>query len=728
LTKLDIKTQMERYKKENKKKRPENTLANIIVNVFTDNPFRAYNNGQIGAMLGIRDKVSKSEILKILEELRNAGELLEVKKGKYMLNIEQSENFKRKKKTITGTVDLKSTGKAYVEPDEGGDDIYIASNNVNHALHEDHVKVLLFPKRRQHKIEGQIVEILKRRKTNYVGVLQLNKNFGFVISDNRSMPYDIFIPQASLKKGKNGEKVLVKIIDWPEHSNNPFGEIEEVLGKPGNNDVEMKSILANYAFPLSFPKRIEREAEKISLKIDKELLAQRKDLRDVWTITIDPFDAKDFDDALSLRHLADNRWEVGVHIADVSHYVQSGSLLDKEAYKRGTSIYLVDRVIPMLPEKLSNGVCSLRPDEDKLTFSVIFEMNEKAEVLGVWYGKTIIRSNRRFNYQEVQEIIEQGKGEFYKEILRLNGFAQIMRKIRFKNGSINFNQPEVRFKLDEKGKPVETYVKEQKEANHLVEEFMLLANKYVALFIGKPYGHKKPKTFVYRVHNEPNPEKLNTFMQFLNKLGYSLSLQSHEALADSYNKLFSAIKGKGEENMIETIAIRTMSKAYYSTDNIGHYGLAFPFYTHFTSPIRRYPDLVVHRLLERYLEGKHSVNKESYEEICKYTSEMERRAVNAERDSIKYKQVEFLLDKVGKTFDGLISGVSKWGLFVELVKSKSEGLIRYDKLKGDYYYLDEDNYQIIGKNYGNKYRLGDQVKILVKNVNLEKQQLDFEII
>ena len=711
-----------------KKKYPKSQLHGIIVSIFADNPFRAYNNKQIASMLGIKDKAGKNLVYTILTELQADGYLQEVKRGKFVLHADKLATLANKKKYITGTVEMKKTGKAYIISDEGGDDIFIASNNTHHALNGDHVKVLLFPKRKGHKTEGQIVEILERKKTHYVGILEVSKNFGFVIPDSQLLPYDIFIPKSKLKKAKTGQKVLVNITDWPEHSNNPFGEIVEVLGKPGDNDVEMKSILADFDFPLSFPDKVLQEAEKISMEIPKEEIAHRKDYRKVWTITIDPVDAKDFDDAISLKKLDNGLWEVGVHIADVTHYVKPDTVLDAEAYKRATSIYLVDRVIPMLPEKLSNGVCSLRPDEDKLTFSAIFKMNDKAEVLGQWFGKTVIRSNRRFAYEEVQKIIETEQGEFVKDILKLNELASIMRDIRFKNGAINFHTPEIRFKLDEKGKPVETYVKESKEANHLVEEFMLLANKSVATLIGKPQKNKKPKTFVYRVHDEPNPEKLNTFTQFLNRLGYSLEIRSRDTLARSFNSLFDQIKGKGEENMIETIAIRTMSKAYYSTENIGHYGLAFPFYTHFTSPIRRYPDMMVHRLLERYLEGKRSASKDFYEEKCEHASEMEKRAADAERASIKYKQVEFLVDKVGKTFDGLISGVSKWGIFVELAESKSEGLIRFNDMKDDYYYLDEDNYQIIGKRYGQKLRLGDKVRVLVKNVDLERRQLDFEMV
>jgi len=707
---------------------PKNALAGVILSIFAENPFKAYNYKQIGHLIGIKDKAGRDLLHQMLDSLLEANDLQVVKTGKYILNPERLQALANKKQFITGKVDLKKTGKAYVISDEGGDDIFIASNNAGHALHEDRVKVFIFPKRKNHKTEGEIVEIISRTKDTYVGVLELNKSFGFVIADSQNMPYDIFIQPQHLNQAKNGEKVLVRIVDWPDHANNPFGEIVEVLGMPGNNDVEMKSILADNNFPLSFSPEVEREAAGIETTVGKEELRQRKDFRDTFTLTIDPYDAKDFDDAVSLKKLDDETWEVGVHIADVSHFVQPGSLLDKEAFQRGTSIYLVDRVIPMLPEKLSNNVCSLRPDEEKLTFSAVFKMNRKAEVTDRWFGKTIIKSDRRFTYEEAQEIIETKKGDFNEEIQVLHALATLLRKKRFNNGSINFHSEEIKFRLDETGKPIETYIKEQKEANHLIEEFMLLANKHVAEFIGKPEPGKKLKTFVYRIHDEPNPEKLNTFVQFLKKLGYSLNVSSRESLAASYNSLFEKIHGRGEETMIETIAVRTMAKAEYSTENIGHYGLAFPFYSHFTSPIRRYPDLMVHRLLQRYLEGGSSANREVYEEMCKHSSEMERRAVQAERDSVKYKQVEFMLDKQGKVFDGNISGVSKWGIFVELAISKSEGLIRFTDLDDDFYYLDEDNYRIIGRKGGKIYRLGDEVKVLVKNVNLEQRKLDFQLI
>jgi ribonuclease R len=707
----------------------KNTLTATILSIFGSNPFKSLNYKQVSKLLSIKDKAGKDLIHNILLELIKEGKLTEERPYRYLLSKSMLQEYGEEKAFITGKVDMKSTGKAYVTPDTGGEDVFISANNTAQALHDDQVKVYLFPRRKNHKTEGQIVEVIKRNKTDYVGVISISKEFGFLVPDSKSMAVDIFIPKPYFNNAKNGEKVIVRITDWPEHSKNPFGEVIKVLGKPGDNNVEMQSILAEHNFPLEFPKEVEDEVEKIDHGITKAEIAKRRDFREITTITVDPDDAKDFDDALSLLKLENGNWEIGVHIADVAHYVVEGTPTDLEAQNRGTSIYLVDRTIPMLPEKLSNNICSLRPNEDKLCFSAVFEMNEEGEVLNEWIGKTIINSNRRFAYEEVQVVIEGGEGDFKDEILILHNIASKLRSQRMKDGSINFHSEEVKFILDENGKPIDTFVKVQQESHMLIEDFMLLANRKVAERIGKPLGKKKVKTFVYRIHDEPNPEKLNTFLQFIGKLGYSMNISSREKLVKSYNDLFKAVDGKGEKTLVETIAIRTMAKAEYSTQNIGHYGLAFKFYTHFTSPIRRYPDLIVHRLLERYLlENKDSVSQEAYEPVCKHASEMERRAAEMERDSIKFKQAEYLSDKVGKIFDGLISGVSKWGIFVELKQSKCEGMVRYNEMPGDYYYLDEDNYQVIGQSFGKVFRLGDPVTIRVKKVDLTQKKLDFVII
>lgn len=707
----------------------KSTFTSTILSIFGENPFKPYNYKQIAKLLGIKDKAGKDLVNKILIELFEDGKLSEERPYRYILSKAMLSQFAEKKQFVVGRVDMKQTGKAYVTPEGGGEDIYIAANNTAQALHDDQVKVYLFPKRKNHKTEGQIVEVIKRNKTDYVGVFTITKDFGFLVPDSNNMPVDIFVPKAAFNKAKNGDKVIVRISDWPEQSRNPFGEVIKVLGKPGDNNVEMQSILAEHSFPLEFPKAVEKEAAAIPEKISAEEIAKRRDYRKIFTITIDPVDAKDFDDALSLRKLDNGHWEVGVHIADVSHYVRPGTPLDQEANERGTSVYLVDRVIPMLPEKLSNKVCSLRPNEEKLCYAAIFELNDEAEILDEWIGKTVIESDRRYAYEEVQAIIEGGEGDYKSEIMVLQGLATKLREQRMKNGSINFHSEEVKFILDENGKPIDTYVKVQQESHKLIEDFMLLANRRVAEKIGKVSGKQHAKTFVYRVHDEPNPEKLNTFVQMVSRLGYSMNISSRQKLVKSYNSLFTAVEGKGEKNLIETVAIRTMAKAEYSTENIGHYGLAFPYYTHFTSPIRRYPDLMVHRLLERYLiEGKGSVSAEDYEATCKHASDMERRAAEMERDSVKYKQAEYLQDQIGKIFDGHISGVSKWGIFVELKKSKCEGLVRYNEMPGDYYYLDEENYRVIGQNFGKTFRLGDEVKVKVKKVDLLQKKLDFVIV
>ena len=707
----------------------KNSYVKSLLKIFAKTPFDALNYKQVASRMGAFDKGSRKMIADTILSLAEEKILIEERKGKYKIDPKYINDDLLPQNYVVGTIDMKQTGKAYVIPNNDTmDDIMISANNTRHALHGDTVKVLLFPARRMHKQEGQVVEIIQRAKTRFVGRIQLQSHFAFLIPDNKSMAVDIFIPLDNLNNAKNGDKALVEMTEWPKHLNNPVGKVVQVLGKPGDNNVEMQSILAEFDFPLSFPKEVEKAADKISMDIPEEEIAKRKDFRSITTFTIDPADAKDFDDALSIRKLDNGNYEIGVHIADVAHYVIENGTIDHEAYNRGTSVYLVDRTIPMLPERLCNGVCSLRPNEDKLCFSAVFEMNNDAVVINKWFGKTVINSDRRFSYEEAQAVIETGEGELKEEILKLNSLATILREQRYKNGAINFDTKEVKFILDENAKPIGVYTKESKEANFLIEEFMLLANRSVAEHIGKVKERKKAKTFVYRVHDEPNPEKLGTFVQFVAKLGYKIKTTSRKTLADSFNKLFVDIEGKGEQNMIDSIAIRTMSKAYYSTDNIGHYGLGFPYYTHFTSPIRRYPDLMVHRLLYSYLNNASSANIEFCEEQCKHSSLMERKAAEAERTSVKYKQAEFLSDKIGQEFPALISGVSKWGIYAEIEENKCEGMISLGSLQDDYYYLDEDNYQVIGRRYGRQYKLGDSIRIKVLRVDMEKKQMDFALI
>lgn len=716
-------------KKSTPKKNQENApfMEKEITAIFTSNPQRSLNYKQIASFLKVTDRAERILIGKQLSLIAQQGVLIELNKGKYRFNpiLSGIEN----KSCHTGIVDMKQTGKAYIIlEDPNLEDVFVNSNNTHHALNGDLVKVRLFPKRKTKKLEGEIVEIIKRSKKQYVGTIIKEQRMSFFMPDNVSMPIDIMIEEKDLNGAKDGDKVVVVITEWLEHSRNPFGAVIHLLGRPGNNDVEMNSILAEFEFPLSFPTEVEAEADRISDIIPYNEIKKRRDFRNICTLTIDPFDAKDFDDALSIQKLENGNWEIGVHIADVSHYVKPGSKLEEEAYRRATSIYLVDRTIPMLPEKLSNHVCSLRPNEDKLCFSAVFELNNEAKIQNEWFGRTVICSQRRFNYDEVQEIIEQKKGELCDEILTLDRLAKKLRAVRFEKGAINFESREVRFRLDENSKPISVYVKEMKDSNRLIEDFMLLANRRVAEYIGSTKNKGAERTFVYRVHDEPNSEKLTTFSTFLKKLGYQLRTNSRKGLAESYNNLFEDIKGKGEQQMIETIAIRTMMKAYYTTENIGHYGLGFKYYTHFTSPIRRYPDVMVHRLLEMYLNGATSQDKIVYEEKCKHSSQMEIKAAEAERASIKYKQAEFLMDKVGEEFWGLISGVSKWGLFVMLEESHCEGLVANHHMDDDFYTLDNENYQLIGTKYKKVYRLGDRVLVKVVKVDLAKKLLDYELV
>ncbi|MFY9151583.1 MAG: ribonuclease R [Prolixibacteraceae bacterium] len=693
-------------------------LKNAILNVFYDYPERTYNYKQIAELLKIKDPEITKLTYVVLEELKDDETLYSVQRGKYKL--------KARSGTITGKVEMQPQGFAYIVSEEIEKPILVSSKNLNHAMEGDKVKVHLYAMNKKQQPEGEVVEIVERAKSTFVGTVSKSKNYAFFIPSGKA-GFDIFIPNEKLNGAKDGQKAIAKILEWPARAKNPFGEIIEVLGDVGDNNAEMHAILAEYDLPLRFPENVLKAAEKIPDEIDEQEILRRRDLRDVTTFTIDPADAKDFDDALSLRKLENGFWEVGVHIADVSHYVNPGTILDDEALNRATSVYLVDRVVPMLPEKLSNGVCSLRPNEDKLCFSAIFQLNNEAEIQKEWFGRTVIHSDKRFAYEDAQAIIETGEGELKEEVLTLHDLAVKLRTARFKKGSLGFERIEVKFNIDENGKPLSVYFKEAKESNQLVEEFMLLANKRVAEFIGNPPDKKSARTFVYRIHDKPDPEKLMNFNHFIHKFGYVLQLGTPGQISKSMNQLMVNVRGKNEQNVVESLAIRTMAKAAYSTRNIGHYGLSFEFYTHFTSPIRRYPDVMVHRLLERYLDGGKSVPAQKWEDMCKHSSDMENKAANAERSSIKYKQVEFMMDKIGQEFDGVISGVTNWGLYVEL-ENKCEGMISINSLDDDFYIFDEKNYCLVGRHSHRKFQLGDEVKIEITRANLEKKQLDFRLI
>ncbi len=707
-------------RKKKKERYNRKSLQQLVINIFSNAPENTFNYKQISRRLEIKDMSEKQLIVGILKDLAENNILHEVATGKYKL--------KSKLGYVVGTVDMTARGSAYIVSEDVEEDIFISQHNLNKAMHGDTVKVYLFARKKRSQPEGEVVEIVKRKKTTFVGIVEISKNFAFLVPINRQMPYDIFIPLNGLNGAKHGEKAIAQITEWPKKSKNPVGQITAILGMPGDNETEMHSILAEYDLPYHFPEKVTRAAEELPVEITKEEIALRRDFRNITTFTIDPHDAKDFDDALSLRILENGNYEIGVHIADVTHYVQKDSIIEKEAFDRATSVYLVDRVVPMLPERLSNGVCSLRPNEEKLTFSAVFEMNENAEVLNTWIGKTIIESNRRFTYEEAQEIIETGNGDYADMVLTLDKLAKQLRAQRFKKGAIDFERFEVKFDIDETGKPLRVYFKESKDANKLIEEFMLLANKKVAETIGIPPKGKKAKTFIYRTHDQPNPDKLNTFNQFIRKFGYGLKVGNPDALSSSMNHLLSDVKGKPIQNMIETLAIRSMAKAEYSTVNIGHYGLHFAHYSHFTSPIRRYPDMMVHRLLERYFSGGKSVNTDKYETYCQHCSEMEQRAAQAERASIKYKQVEFMQNHLGQEFEGTISGVTEWGFYVEIDENKCEGMVSIRELTDDIYVFDEDNYCISGRHYGKKYQLGDKINIKVAKANLVAKQLDFSLV
>lgn len=680
-----------------------------------------FNYRQVAAAVEAKP-AQYQDVALILEEFCQEGDIAEISPGRY--------KYIQRSNVVTGTFVRRSNGKNSVLTDVDGEMIAVAERNSKHALNGDKVKVCVAARKPGQEAEGEVLDIIEKKEQTFIGRLVVDKHYAYLIADSKFLGADIFIPRDKLKGGKTDDKAIVKITSWPEEARNPKGEVIRVLGRSGENDTEIHAILAEFGLPYSYPENLEKTADSISGEVTAEELARRIDMRDVTTFTIDPRDAKDFDDALSIRVLPNGNYEVGVHIADVTHYVEPGTAIDKEAYRRATSVYLVDRVVPMLPEHLCNMVCSLRPNEEKLSFSVIFEMTEWAKVVNYKIAKTVINSNRRFTYEEAQEIIENKAGEYSAEILQLDNLAKILRKERYENGSVDFDRLEVRFDIDDKGHPVEVYFKESKDSNKLIEEFMLLANKTVAAEIGKVKGkNRKAKAFVYRVHDKPELQKLEDLARHAATFGYRVKTSgSSREINRSINKLLKDIKGKGEENLLATLAIRSMAKAEYSTDNIGHYGLGFDYYTHFTSPIRRYPDMLVHRLLDKYAAGGRSVNLQRLSEDCKHSSEMEQLAANAERASIKYKQVEYLADRIDQEFDGIISGVTEWGLYVELVENHCEGLIPMRDLTDDYYDFDPKNFMLIGRKKNNRFQLGDPVRVRVATANLERKQVDFVLV
>jgi len=699
----------------------KDVITQLIVDIFEKSNNQPLNYKQVAAKLNLSDPDSKNAISDILSNASKKGLFEQPERGKFIL--------KHRQVFITGKVDMTADGSAYIVPeDELENDIFVAPRKVRQALHGDIVKVHVYERKSGRKREGEVIEIIQRAKTDYTGTIDILKTYAFFLPDDRKMLQDIFIPLDNLNGAKNGEKVLVSIIEWPKNAKNPIGRVKTVLGKKGENNTEMNAILADFGFPLAFPKAVDEEANAISASIADEEIKKRKDFRQTCTFTIDPADAKDFDDAISFKKLENGNYEIGVHIADVSHYVIPDSILDKEAFERGTSVYLVDRVIPMLPERLSNNLCSLRPNEDKLCFSAVFELNEQAAVIDQWFGRTVIHSDRRFSYEEAQEIIEGKEDSLSHEIIKLNELAYILREKRFKSGAISFESEEVKFLLDDNGKPLGVYTKIRKDAHKLIEDYMLLANRKVAEFIGKMEKGKNKLPFVYRFHDVPKEDALNSFSQFAQKFGHRLSIKTDKETAKSLNVLMNRIEGTKEQNLLTSLAIRSMAKAIYTTKNTSHYGLAFDYYTHFTSPIRRYPDVMVHRLLQYYLEGGRKVNAEHYEKMAEHSSQMEKKAADAERASVKYKQAEYLQDQIGIEFTGIISGVTEWGIYVEIEENKCEGMVRLRDMSDDFYELDEKNYTIIGQTKKKTYQLGDEVQIKVKKVDLEKRQIDFTLI
>ncbi len=736
--------------KKKKRKSSHNKISNLtntILSILKKDRNQSFNYKQIAAKIGVNDASSRNQIIKKLQQLKAKQEIEEVERGKFKAIVNTEYH--------TGIVDMASRGSGYIVSDDFDEDIYIASNNMNKALHGDEVEFYAYKRRKRGKIEGEITNIIKRAKSEYVGVIQIHKNYAFVVTDGNKMYTDIFVPINKINKAEDGDKVLVSLEDWPEKADSPNGKVLKVLGKPGEHNTEIHAILAEYGLPYDFPHEVEDYANKLDTSITKDEIAKRRDMRDVLTFTIDPKDAKDFDDALSFRILDNGLFEIGIHIADVSHYVQPDTVLDDEAYERATSVYLVDRVVPMLPEVLSNNACSLRPHEEKYTFSAVFQMNEKAEVKNQWFGRTVTYSDARFAYEEAQAIIENNPNVMLSSVeasqlnntipsevsltgkeyqttpeiafatLKLNELAKIMRRKRMKSGAISFDKVEVKFNLDEQANPVGVFFKTSKDANKLIEEFMLLANRKVAEFIGK---QSPKKTFVYRVHDEPDDSKLAALQNVVGRFGYKLNFKDRKSISASLNNLLKDVEGKKEQNLVDTLTIRSMSKAEYSTHNIGHYGLAFDYYSHFTSPIRRYPDVMAHRLLQHYLDGGKSANEAVYEDKCNHSSNMENLATKAERDSIKYMQIKFMQDHKDEDFVGVISGVTDWGIYVEIIANKCEGMVSVRDMKDDHYMFDEDHFALIGKNSKTMYQLGDEVVVKVKDTDLVKKHLDFTLI
>ncbi len=736
--------------KKKKRKSSHNKISNLtntILSILKKDRNQSFNYKQIAAKIGVNDASSRNQIIKKLQQLKAKQEIEEVERGKFKAIVNTEYH--------TGIVDMASRGSGYIVSDDFDEDIYIASNNMNKALHGDEVEFYAYKRRKRGKIEGEITNIIKRAKSEYVGVIQIHKNYAFVVTDGNKMYTDIFVPINKINKAEDGDKVLVSLEDWPEKADSPNGKVLKVLGKPGEHNTEIHAILAEYGLPYDFPHEVEDYANKLDTSITKEEIAKRRDMRDVLTFTIDPKDAKDFDDALSFRILDNGLFEIGIHIADVSHYVQPDTVLDDEAYERATSVYLVDRVVPMLPEVLSNNACSLRPHEEKYTFSAVFQMNDKAEVKNQWFGRTVTYSDARFAYEEAQAIIENNSNVILNPVeashlnntipaevsltskeyqttpeiafatLKLNELAKIMRRKRMKSGAISFDKVEVKFNLDEQANPIGVFFKTSKDANKLIEEFMLLANRKVAEFIGK---QTPKKTFVYRVHDEPDDSKLAALQNVVGRFGYKLNFKDRKSISASLNNLLKDVEGKKEQNLVDTLTIRSMSKAEYSTHNIGHYGLAFDYYSHFTSPIRRYPDVMAHRLLQHYLDGGKSANEAVYEDKCNHSSNMENLATKAERDSIKYMQIKFMQDHKDEDFVGVISGVTDWGIYVEIIANKCEGMVSVRDMKDDHYMFDEDHFALIGKNSKTMYQLGDEVVVKVKDTDLVKKHLDFTLI